>query len=51
MANCNTTYNNDKQKKLLEKFELSTGGVVGVTIASILAALGVLLFVKFVLMK
>ncbi len=51
MANCNTTYNNDKPKTLLEKFEMSTGGVVGVTIASILSVIGVLLFVKFVLMK
>jgi hypothetical protein len=51
MANCNTKYNNDKPKSITEHFEMSTGGVVGITIASVIAIIGVLLFVKFVLMK
>ena len=50
MANCNTRYNNDKEKSIMELFT-STGATVGITIASILAVIGVLLFVKFVLMK
>ena len=51
MANCNTKYNNDKETSLIEKFEMNTGGVVGITIASVIAVIGVLLFIKFVLMK
>ncbi len=50
MANCNTKYNNDKPSSIVEQF-MSTGGVVGITIASVIAVMGVLLFIKFVLMK
>ncbi len=32
MANCNTKYDNDKQKPLMEHFGVGVGGIVGIIV-------------------
>ncbi len=51
MANCPSKKSTPTTTSLMEHFELSTGGIVGVTIAAVLALIGLILFIKLVFIK